>query len=125
MARGCIQTLNYYNYNTLFLVRLDEVVTVSQGCTLKGGVDVGGWRAGAVRHQPPGRHPSGALVPVTAVTFEAPRVGTPGRLVTPHTLQLQTDRLMRTLLMPWLLYPGNLPRKDAPTLLHSSHREEL
>lgn len=43
-----------------------------------------------------GDHPSGALVPVTAVTFEAPRVGTPSRLVTPHILQLQTNRLMRT-----------------------------
>ena len=39
-----------------------------------------------------GDHPSGALVPVTAVTFEAPRVGAPNCLVTPHTLQLRTGQ---------------------------------
>ena len=49
-----------------------------------------------------GDHPSGALVPVTAVTFEAPRVGTPSCLVTPHTLQLHTGQTDAHLLMPSL-----------------------
>lgn len=38
---------------------LDKVVTVSQGCMLKGDVHVVVWHAGAVRHQPPGRPPIG------------------------------------------------------------------
>lgn len=66
-----------------------------------------------------GDHPSGALVPVTAVTFEAPRVGTPSSLATPHTLQLQTGQSKAHLLMPLLLEDRDWPGRDAPTLLHS------
>ena len=49
-----------------------------------------------------GNHPSGALVPVTAVTFEAPRVGAPACLIlfTWQFLQLHIGQTHADLLIP-------------------------
>ena len=65
-----------------------------------------------------GNHPSGALVPVTAVTFEAPRVGAPACLTTWQLLHLQIVQTNADLLKP--LYSCDLSAtKDAPAILHS------